>query len=855
MQRKLTGRTVALIFIVAWALYSMFPMKSGDLLEAFKKQATQKDEVFEQIVQKVDEQLAANPASTSTYDAILSSVGTNDISKYFAQLGDVSEEDNPTIAVLNRLQRKISGRVKLGLDIKGGTSFLVGMETKRIDTDVPEGEEPKLKEMDNDQRVSALEKAVQILRKRVDSMGVAEPEIIPQGSDRILISLPGLTEAENEAARRQIERAAFLEFRMVHPQSAELLAQDYIEPGYEVLTETLKSKNKKGQQEEPRRYLVKKQPEEGLTGKYIESAMVHRNPVDNSVAISFTLNSEGATKFAKVTRENVGQLLAIVLDGELSSAPRINGEIPSGSGEITGNFTIEEGIELANTLQNPLESPVKILEERRVDPSLGADSIRSGIIACIVSAVLVSLFMLTYYMFAGVLANVAMILNVVILIGVMCLIGATLTIPGIAGIALTVGMAVDANVLIYERIREELAKGKSLRSAVSAGYDRAFGVIFDGNVTTLIAGLIMIVMGSGPVRGFGVTLSIGIATSMYTALVVTRLLFDFALSRGKQSLKMFSIIGETNINFMGWAKKAFVFSWILILIGIGYTINRGSDSLGVDFKGGDSLLLSFEQKVPLDQLRTTVQTVVKESRVGYQESLAGGAETLSVIVPEEQGEAVEKVLYEAYPDAGLHRLGLETIGAAVGSEIAVGAIKSLLLASLGILFYVAMRYEFSFAVGAVVALAHDILMTVALFVITGRQFNAPVIGAMLAIIGFSINDTIVIFDRVREDIMLGAKGTLKEIFNKALNQTLSRTIITSLTVFLAVFALYLFGGSVINDFSFTFMVGVLVGVWSSLFISNTVVLWITKGRKPNLGSSDVPVEVMDPTVYTEPRKQ
>ncbi|MCK9315915.1 MAG: protein translocase subunit SecD [Verrucomicrobia bacterium] len=853
MQRKLTGRAVALIFIVAWALYSMFPMKSGDLIEAFKGQATQKDEVFEQIVQKMDAQLAANPASP--YDAILSSVGTNDITKYFAQLGDVSEEDNPTIAVLNRLQRKISGRVKLGLDIKGGTSFLVGMETKRIDTDVPEGEEPKLKEMDNDQRVSALEKAVQILRKRVDSMGVAEPEIIPQGSDRIMISLPGLTEAENEAARRQIERAAFLEFRMVHPQSAELLAQDYIEPGYEVLVETLKSKNKKGQTEEPRRYLVKKQPEEGLTGKYIESAMVHRNPVDNSVGISFTLNSEGAIKFAKVTRENVGQLLAIVLDGELSSAPVIRGEIPSGSGEITGNFTIEEGIELANTLQNPLESPVKILEERRVDPSLGADSIRSGLIACVVSAVLVSLFMLTYYMFAGVLANVAMILNVVILIGVMCLIGATLTIPGVAGIALTVGMAVDANVLIYERIREELAKGKSLRSAVSAGYDRAFGVIFDGNLTTLIAGLIMIVMGSGPVRGFGVTLSIGIATSMYTALVVTRLIFDFALSRGKQKLKMLSVIGETKINFMGWARKAFVFSWIVILIGVGYMVQRGADSLGVDFRGGDSLLLSFEQKVPLDQLRTTVQTVVKESRVGYQESLSGGSETLSVIVPEDQGETVEKHLFEAYPDAGLHRLGLETIGASVGSEIAVGAIKSLLLTMLAILFYVAMRYEFSFAVGAVVALAHDILMTVALFVITGRQFNAPVIGAMLAIIGFSINNTIVVFDRVREDIKLGAKGTLKEIFNRALNQTLSRTIITSLTVFMAVFALYLFGGSVINDFSFTFMVGVVVGTWSSLFISNTVVLWISKGRKPKLGSSDVHVEVVDPTVYAEPKKQ
>lgn len=853
MQRKLTGRTVALIFIVAWALYSMFPLKSGNLVEAFKERATHTDEVFEEIVQRLDEQMAANPASS--YDALLNSVGTNDISKYFPELGDVSEEDNPTIAVLNRLQRKIAGRIRLGLDIKGGTSFLVGMETRRIDSDAADGEESAVKEMDRDQRVNALAKAVQILRKRVDSMGVAEPEIVPQGSDRIMISLPGLTEAENEAARRQIERAAFLEFRMVHPQSAELLEQDYIEPGYEVLTETLKNKNRQGQFEESRRYLVKKQPEEGLTGKYIEMAMVHRNPVDNSVGISFRLNSEGAVKFAKVTRENVGRLLAIVLDGELASAPRINSEIPNGSGEITGNFTIEEGIELANTLQNPLESPVKILEERRVDPSLGADSIRSGIVACIISAVLVSLFMLSYYMFAGILANIAVILNIVILLGVMCLIGSTLTIPGIAGIALTVGMAVDANVLIYERIREELAKGKSLRSAVSAGYDRAFGVIFDSNLTTLFAGIIMIMMGSGPVRGFGVTLSIGIVTSMYTALVVTRLCFDFSLSRGKSSLKMLHMIGKTNINFMGWARKAFVLSWVLILVGGGYIIHQGSNSLGVDFKGGDSLLLSFQEKVPLDQMRSTVETAVKESRVGYQKSLSGGVETLSVIVPEDQGEAVEALLMETYPEAGLQRLGLETIGAAIGVEIAAGAIKSLLLTMLAILFYVAMRYEFSFAIGSVVALIHDILMTVTLFVITGRQFNAPVIGAMLAIVGFSINNTIVIFDRVREDIKLGAKGSLRDIFNKALNQTLSRTIITSVTVFLAVLSLYLFGGSVINDFAFTFMVGVVVGTWSSIFISSTVVLWITKGRKPNLGSSDVPVEVMDPTVYMEPKKQ
>jgi SecD/SecF fusion protein len=582
--------------------------------------------------------------------------------------------------------------------------------------------------------------------------------------------------------------------------------------------------------------------------------MVHRNPVDNSVAISFTLDSEGAVKFAKVTRENVGQLLGIVLDGELTSAPRINGEIPSGSGEITGNFTIEEGIELANVLENPLETPVKILEERRVDPSLGADSVRSGIVACIISAVLVSLFMLCYYMFAGLVANIAMILNLVILLGVMCLIGSTLTIPGIAGIVLTVGMAVDANVLIYERIREELAKGKSLRSAVSSGYDRAFGVIFDGNITTLFAGIIMIIMGTGPVRGFGVTLSIGIATSMYTALVVTRLVFDYALRGGKQKLGMLKVIGETNFDFMGWATKAFVISAVVIIAGFGYTFYRGSDALGVDFKGGDSLMLSFEQKIPLEKLRATVQPLPGENRVGYQVPLSGGRETLSVVVPEGQGEDVEKLLTETYPEAKFTRLSLDRIGASVGSEITVGAIKALLLAMLVILFYVALRYEFSFAVGSVVALLHDILMAIAVFVMTGRQFNAPIIAALLTIIGFSINDTIVIFDRVREDIKMGVSGTFREIFNRAINQTLARTIITSVTVLLAVAALYIFGGSVINDFAFVFAVGVIVGTWSSLFISSSVVLWISKGRKPKLGNSDVAVAV-DPTIYQEPKTE
>ena len=827
----------------------MFPMSNGDLMEAFEKYASNKDDTFSQIAATAKDNMAKQ--NVEAYKAIFEATGTNELAKYFPQY-KVAEEENPNVAVLNSLQRQVAGRVRLGLDIKGGTSFLVGMATTRTVED--ENGNVREEEMDTDQRSYALNKAVEILRKRVDSMGVAEPQITPSGTDRITIALPGLTEGENEAARRQIERAAFLEFRMVHPQSAELLAQDYVEPGYEVLTEKLKSKRKSGDTEETeaRRYLVKKKPEEGLTGKYITGATPHRNPLDNSVAISFTLDSEGAQKFAKVTRENVGELLGIVLDGELASAPRINGEIPSGSGEITGDFTIEEGIELANVLMNPLESPVKILEERRVDPSLGADSIRSGIVACIIGAVLVSLFMLFYYMFAGMVANIAMVLNLIVLLGVMCLIGSTLTIPGMAGIVLTIGMAVDANVLIYERIREELAKGKSLRSAVAAGYDRAFGVIFDGNLTTLFAGIIMIWLGSGPVRGFGVTLSIGIASSMYTALVVTRLVFDFFLNRGKSTLKMHHIIGETNFDFLGFAKKATILSCIVIIGGWGYMLGiRGSDAMGVDFKGGDALTLSFEKKTPVEELRKAVKVVEGESRVSYQASLSGGAETLSVVVEEGQGENAEKALVQAFPEAGFSRLSLDHIGAAVGSQITVGAVKALLWAFLAILIYVAMRYEFSFAVGSVVALVHDIMISIALFVVTGRQFNAPVIAALLTIIGFSINDTIVIFDRVREDIKLGVKGTLREIFNRALNQTLSRTIITSITVLLAVLALYIFGGNVINDFAFIFMVGVIVGTWSSLFISSSVVLWLTGGRKPKLAGADAAVQVVDPTVYKE----
>jgi len=413
---------------------------------------------------------------------------------------------------------------------------------------------------------------------------------------------------------------------------------------------------------------------------------------------------------------------------------------------------------------------------------------------------------------------------------------------------LTVGMAVDANVLIYERIREELGKGKSLRGALAAGYDRAFGTIFDSHVTTLISSVILIFFGTGPVKGFGFTLTFGVASSLFTALVVTRIIFDWLLDRGLlKSMPMLHMIRTTKLDFMKLAKPAFILSWTVILVGLGYGVSRGAKLFGVDFVGGDTTTFKFEQKMEVDKLRQALaKTGEKESLIQYQRDLSGGGETLRVTTAIGSAEKIQEELKKEFPEAKFSVAGQERVGATVGQEIQRSAIVAMLLSLLGILFYVAFRYEFSFAVGAVVAVIHDVLMTIGCYClsngISGREFNATVVAAVLTIIGFSINDTIVIFDRIREDLKLGMRGSFRDLINQALNQTLSRTIITSGTVFLATLSLYIFGGGVINDFAFTFLVGIITGTYSSIYIASALVLWWHKGERPKIGSSQVVME-------------
>jgi SecD/SecF fusion protein len=849
MNRNNLWRFVIVILVVAWALFEMYPPTNRPLIPVFREQARGGDETFGKIIERAQALTKERP--DREYENLKEAVGTNDITGYFPQFKKNLSRAHPTASILNSIQREAMGRIHLGIDLQGGTSFLVEMDTNNLVQYEYKTNNGVLDIKTNRLDVSgALSQAVEVLRKRVDQFGVAEPVIQPEGNNRISIQLPGLSAAQMNGAESNISKVAFLQFYIVHEDSDNLIKKGNSVAGYKLMTSE-KTDATTGQTI-TEQYLVKKEP--AMTGG-IQAAW---RSTDNfgRPEIEFQLDAAHADQFAQITGANIGRGLAIVLDGELQSAPTIQAELRSG-GVITGHFTDEEARNLANVLQNPLQAPVHIIDKNEVDPTLGKDSIRSGIIAVIIGVLSVAGFMLIYYMIAGAIADVALILNIIILVGVMCSIETTFTLPGIAGVVLTVGMAVDANVLIFERIREESAKGKSLRGALQAGYDRAFGTIFDSHVTTLISSVILIFMGTGSVKGFGVSLTIGVAASLFTALVVTRLIFDFLINRNiVKKLPMLHLIPATmKLDFMKLAIPAFVASWLLILVGIGFGIHRGNDVFGVEFTGGEKIVVSVDSqhKPEVGEIRNVAKTASgRDVLVAYQKNVSTGVETLQVTARDsgkgDQAAAADKIfqaLKTAFPNAqfGDKPLNVSSEGPIVGEEIQQAAIVASLLAMFGILVYVAFRYEFSFAVGAVVAIIHDVLMTLGWYFLAGRELNATTVAAVLTIIGFSINDTIVIFDRIREDLRLGVRGTFRELVNQALNQTLSRTIITSGTVFLATVSLFIFGGGEINDFAFTFLIGILTGTYSSIYIASAIVLWWHKGHRPKIGSATQTVVV------------
>jgi SecD/SecF fusion protein len=829
MLKRNLWKLVLCLAVVVWAVSQLIPVNDTPFVDYVRTHASAKPAEFAQLM---DEAAARRTSLQAPSEFVaLKQIGKErrlDLTQYFPHirleesLRNIEKRNDILLAELLRLSK---GRMQLGLDLRGGVAFTL------------EAVEKPGEEMDQEQRREKLQKAIEIIGARINGLGVAEPILRPIGENRIEIQLPGVSTKDNPDVVDQVKAPARLDFRIVHPNLTPGPGVE-IPAGYEV--KTLDHEGRQGEVS-VEEIFVKRIPE--MTGEMVSNSFARPDMYGKpEVILEFT--PEGRTRFADVTRviAEIGQRggplgrLAIVLDGRLYSAPTVREEINSDSAQITGNFSDREAINLANVLNNPLDVELRVMEQYEVGPTLAADSIMSARNAFIFSTALTIFFVVLFYTFGGLVAAIGMGVNVMITLGVMASIGATLTMPGIAGIVLTLAMSVDANILIFERMREELKLGKSLGAALEAGFDKAWTAILDSNVTTFLVAAIMIALGTGPVKGFGVTLAIGIFSTMFAAVVVSKLILEW-LVHGQviKSLKMFSVLQNTNYDFLKHAKAAFIAAGVVVAVGLGVVAYKGSSIYGIDFLGGDMVSMTYGKKVEIAELRqTATQAGLRDVSFSYQQPIGAEREILKVTAPFDQGRSTVSVLQKALPAANLEIVGETRIGPSIGEEIQWNALWSVFWSLVLILVYVAFRFEMGYGIGAVVATIHDLLLTIGVFVLFDRQFNASMVAAILLIAGYSINDTIVVFDRIREELKLNPVGTLREIINRSLNLTLSRTIITGGTTLLTAITLIVTTSGDVNDIAFTLLIGVITGTFSSLFIATPVFYWWHKGDRKHV---------------------
>ena len=600
-----------------------------------------------------------------------------------------------------------------------------------------------------------------------------------------------------------------------------------------------------------------------LTGEVITDA---RQDLDEYArpAVSMQMNAQGTRVWRKMTAEAANQnprgRIAIVLDNLVYSAPYVNGEIPNGNSQISGNFTIDEAKDLANILKaGSLPAPTRIVEEAIVGPTLGKIAQSQGILSIISGLVVVVLFMVAYYAKGGFVANIALVFNIFFIMGILAQFNAALTLPGIAGIVLTIGMSIDANVLIFERIREELGNGAKLRAAITTGYKKAFSSIVDANVTTLLTAIILYVLGQGPIKGFAITLMIGIFCSFFSAVYITRVVVEWMVGKNDESKVSFStpfsknLLAGLNIDFMAKRKMAYMFSLIFIVIGMALTFINGLN-LGVDFQGGRSYIVNFKNPV----VATDMKVALSESfeNTGTEVKNFGGNNivkvTTSWLVNDESDNADDKVKnalisgIESFSgmkyvkddsqvdDTHFTISGSSKVGATIADDIKSASFEAGIFAIIAIFLYILIRFrKWQFSTGAIIALVHDAAFVFSAFAIASLfgikyEIDQVFVAAILTIIGYSINDTVVVFDRIRETLNLGTSTDKIQIFNTAINSTLNRTLMTSLTTLIVVLILFIFGGEVLRGFSFALLVGILIGTYSSIFVASPIVVDLDK---------------------------
>ena len=869
---------VVLIIFISFGLIS--PFEDRELGEYAQSQATSEAnssnhigyESFDEVIDTLRRQL---PDDQSIDFRALRDFGTSnqlDYSAYFEApqgvLGTVASRLAPVLVkpgirashikdrekrnelVLRSLLRGSQAAIKRGLDLRGGIAFTMEVtDLNESDTSLAGGASP-------------MDKVVEIMSDRLNAFGVAETLVRKKGDNAIEIQIPDRTTKQDPGMVEDLQKPAKLEFRIVNVDSNAPPAQtgeEWTDDEGIPYVAMLRS------DAEPNERAIWVRRLWSADGEIIEKAYPRQDQMGGwEVGLDFT--SVGAQIFADLTGQ-VAEMsdpvtgqpgrMAIVLDGQLESAPSVRQKIDGGSAVIEGNFNQREAKMLSDILNNPLKVSLEIGEKYEVSPTLASGALSSSLQACILGAVLVIAFMVVYYKAGGLVAVFSVGTNVLLVIA--CLAGifqATFTLPGMAALVLTIGMAVDANILIFERIREELKAGKSTDNALLGGYEKAFSTIIDANFTTLITASILIWLGTGPVKGFGITLAIGIVTSVFCALFISRLLLTVLVSSGIKNLISLSAIAKSDprneIDFHKYRKIAFFISWAVVAVGIASIYSNKDRILGIDFRGGEESIISFSEMIDAGDLESTFASSpeVGEVQHVYRSEVGSGDEASRLVLQTEVGKGREalSLLQEKFPSAELVEEGLSNIGASVSSQITSDAISSVLVALFGILLYVAIRFEMGYAIGAVVATVHDVLMTIGLFVLLGTlsggtlcsgQFTAPMIASILMIVGYSINDTIVVFDRIREELELNPVTNLKKIILIAINRVLSRSIITSFTTLLAAISLWIFGAGIINDFAFVFVIGIVTGTFSSIFIASPIFYFWHKGDRKHVEEGEI----------------
>lgn len=726
-------------------------------------------------------------------------------------------------------------RLKGGIDILGGSSFQLRIQ-------------PQVNEDGSTRPVTPeqVDKAIEVIEKRLNALGTAEPLIARQGADGIILQMPGADPKDGEAIRTTLEKVAKLELREVSRDSsqpgadgktlaARVAEGSEIRPGYRAYQ--IKHKNTEGQEtSEP--ILLKRAA--ALTGANIESAFPSPSERD---AVGVQLDSEGTKKMIAMTSamELGVDRLAIVLDDEVISAPVVQARLAKDF-VVSGLHDPGEVQNLVNALMNPLENPLKIVASRNVSPTLGEAVVTQGLLSGVLALAATFVFVLIYYRMSGLIAIVGLIVNTIMLFGIMAMFGATFSLPGIAGMVLTVGMAVDANVLIYERLREEIRHGKSLGPAIEASYDRAFSAIFDSHVTSLLTAGILFAFGSSAIKGFAVTLFIGVTASLFSAILVTRVIFRWGVKyKWFKKLTFLDLIKSHNYDFMGKARIAITIAAVSLLIAVGAFFVRGERALGIDFTGGTlvTFQLGTEPKVTAAEVEKVVEAMElsKEAYVQQESNITTGS-LLTVRCASKDTQQIVSKLRTDIPALAEKQANSESYVVAssedeVSGVIGETAIRDSLIAIglglLGIMIYMTFRFEFSFALGGFVAIFHDLIICLGVVVLLGGELSMIHVGAILTIAGYSISDTIIVFDRVRELLLIRDEPEEK-IMNEAVNATLSRTILTSGATLISVLILSFVGGATLRDFGFVIFIGIVVGTFSSIFVASPVVLWWSKRK-------------------------